>query len=390
MFVGGCVRDRLLGREPADYDIATTATPDEVMKVCKEAGYHVVPTGLDHGTVTVVVQNKPFEVTTLRKDVATDGRHATVEYGTSFEEDASRRDFTVNALYEDAHGKVYDFYEGRKDLLEGKVLKFVGEPEKRVQEDYLRILRLFRFWAQLPLRPTQDSLDAAMKHLSQIDELSRERVRDETFKLFRQLGNPEILNVLITSRVLEQIFSKVGLEQRDFEQLAELLECSLERRELVFCHTLLKRFDMKKVQVLAKDFRLSNQELHLLELYHEAESRCPAADVKQHQKMAYIDWVVSKLGKDDFLDDFVRFARFSFAKDKNMAVDALVKCEENFSNVRRARLPVSGHQLQDRFGLPPGKELGALLNQLKCDFRDGIWSTADQGMQRASEILVGQ
>ena len=141
---GGCVRDRLLGITPADYDIATGAEPGVVLQHFRTEGRTTVPTGIDHGTITVVMPSGPIEVTTLRKDVATDGRHAQVAFGKSFSDDAQRRDFTINAMFEDADGRIYDEAGGQADL-QAKVLRFVGEASIRIREDYLRILRLFRF-----------------------------------------------------------------------------------------------------------------------------------------------------------------------------------------------------------------------------------------------------
>ena len=144
---GGAVRNALLGPPIADVDLATTLEPRDVIQLAKGAGFGVHPTGIEHGTVTVVNRAAAFEVTTLRRDVETDGRHAVVSFTKDFAEDAGRRDFTMNALYCSARGEIYDFTGGYKDILKRKV-KFVGTASARIKEDYLRILRLFRFHAQ--------------------------------------------------------------------------------------------------------------------------------------------------------------------------------------------------------------------------------------------------
>ncbi len=143
---GGAVRNALLGVPVADVDLATTLLPTDVMAIAKREGFGVHPTGIEHGTVTVTHQGAAFEVTTLRRDVETDGRHAVVSFTDDWAEDAARRDFTMNALYCDATGKIYDFTEGYLDIQKRKV-RFVGVPAQRIQEDYLRILRFFRFHA---------------------------------------------------------------------------------------------------------------------------------------------------------------------------------------------------------------------------------------------------
>ena len=181
--VGGAVRNALLGLAPGDIDITTTATPDIVMARARAARLRTIPTGVAHGTVTVVVRGLPLEVTTLREDVETDGRHAVVRFGRDFTEDARRRDFTVNALSVDAEGLVHDVTGGVADLAAGRV-RFIGDAATRIREDYLRILRFFRFsasYATGALDP--QGLAACAAGVSGLDRLSRERVRAELLKL---------------------------------------------------------------------------------------------------------------------------------------------------------------------------------------------------------------
>jgi poly(A) polymerase len=177
--VGGAVRNTLLGLAVSEVDLATTALPDRVMALAKEAGLKAVPTGIEHGTVTVIVDGTPFEVTTLRRDVETYGRHATVAFTEDWEEDARRRDFTLNALYADRDGTVFDPLRGYGDLVEGRV-RFIGNAEDRIKEDHLRILRFFRFnayYGKGPLDP--EGLAACAKLRAGLAQLSAERVAGE-------------------------------------------------------------------------------------------------------------------------------------------------------------------------------------------------------------------
>lgn len=183
--VGGCVRNALLGVPVADVDIATDARPEQVMDLAAQAGLRVVPTGLDHGTVTLISDGIPHEVTTFRRDVATDGRRAVVAFADRIEEDAARRDFTMNALYARADGEVVDPLGGLADLLARKV-RFVGDAPTRIREDYLRILRFFRFqaWYGDPAQgPDPDSLAACARFSAGIETISRERIGAEMRKL---------------------------------------------------------------------------------------------------------------------------------------------------------------------------------------------------------------
>ncbi|MFV0492535.1 MAG: CCA tRNA nucleotidyltransferase [Pseudorhodobacter sp.] len=183
LFVGGCVRNSLLGAPVSDLDMTTDALPEMVMNVAEKARYKVIPTGIAHGTVTVVVKGLPHEVTTFRRDLETDGRHAVVAFSASVAEDAARRDFTMNALYADRQGQVIDPLDGLPDLMARRV-RFVGDAGARIREDYLRILRFFRFHAwygTAGLDP--DGLAACAENANDIRTLSRERVGAEMKKL---------------------------------------------------------------------------------------------------------------------------------------------------------------------------------------------------------------
>ena len=182
--VGGAVRDGLLGLSVADVDLATTLTPDEVISALEAARIKAVPTGIDHGTITAVSNGKTFEITTLRRDVSTDGRRATVAFSTDWQEDAARRDFTINALYADPDsGAVFDYFGGLDDLKAGKV-RFIGDATARIAEDHLRILRYFRFYARFgKSAPNAEAIAACEAAAKSLMALSRERIADEVMKL---------------------------------------------------------------------------------------------------------------------------------------------------------------------------------------------------------------
>lgn len=197
--VGGCVRNALMGHAVSDLDLATDALPERVMQLAVAAGLRAVPTGIEHGTVTVVAEGVAHEITTFRRDVETDGRHAVVAYSTLIEEDAARRDFTMNALYADADGQVIDPLGGLPDL-QARRVRFVGTPEARIREDYLRILRFFRFHACYGAAEQgldADGLAACAANLDGLSGLSRERVGHEMRKL---LGAPDPAPALTAMR----------------------------------------------------------------------------------------------------------------------------------------------------------------------------------------------
>ncbi|GGX39989.1 poly(A) polymerase [Tateyamaria omphalii] len=206
-FVGGCVRNAVMGVPISDIDIATDAVPDQVMGLSKGAGFRAVPTGIDHGTITVVVQDQPFEVTTFRRDVETDGRRAVIAFSTDLTEDARRRDFTMNALYADRHGQISDPVCGLQDAYDGRV-RFIENAAQRIREDYLRTLRFFRFSAQYAPADAAwdaDALSGIADNLEGLESLSAERVGSEMLKL---LGAPDpapALSVMRQTGVLARI-----------------------------------------------------------------------------------------------------------------------------------------------------------------------------------------
>ncbi len=195
--VGGCVRDSLIGRDVQDIDFATVHEPDEVIRLLENASIVVKKTGYDHGTVSAIIDKRAYEITTLRRDVDTDGRHAKVSFSTSWEGDAQRRDFTINALYCDDAGKIYDEIGRSITDIEARIIRFIGEPEKRIKEDYLRVLRVFRFYAQLKDFTIEEaSLKACRGHEDGLSQLSIERVTDEFVKLLLAPNTVKSLNAM--------------------------------------------------------------------------------------------------------------------------------------------------------------------------------------------------
>ena len=209
--VGGAVRNALLALPPGDIDVATTAVPDEVIRRAEAAHFKPVPTGIDHGTVTVVVEGRPFEVTTLREDVETFGRHATVRFGRDWKRDAERRDFTMNAFSLSADGEVHDDVGGLPDLKARRV-RFIGDAATRIAEDYLRILRFFRFHAIYGEgAPDPEGLHAAIVAREGLEQLSRERVRMELIKLLVAPRAAAALAVMSESGLLGPVLGGVPL-----------------------------------------------------------------------------------------------------------------------------------------------------------------------------------
>lgn len=235
-WVGGAIRDSLLGQEVEDVDCATTHLPAAVIDKCQAAGIRTVPTGIDHGTVTAILDDGPVEITTLRRDVATDGRRATIAFAQEWREDAARRDFTINALF--AHPetlKISDYFGGQEDLAERRV-RFIGDAKQRIREDHLRILRYFRFQARFGSQ-LDDEAEAACSELAEtIKGLSRERVAAELFKLLELPDPSDTLSRMRELGVLQVILPETcppqlkALEQLIAAEQAQGFDASAIRR----------------------------------------------------------------------------------------------------------------------------------------------------------------
>ena len=217
MFVGGCVRKHLLNEEIDDIDIATSLTTDQIKKRFDGTKFNVIDSGITHGTVTLVSKELKLELTTLRKDIKTDGRHAEIEYTDDWKEDSERRDFTINAIYLDINGKIFDPQLGTIDL-KNHSIKFIGDPQKRIEEDYLRIIRFIRFSLEYESKIEPTTIEAIKLNLNGIKKISKERILSELFKILRTKNFVKLNN----HKQLKDIFSMIFGEFKYLERLNKL------------------------------------------------------------------------------------------------------------------------------------------------------------------------
>jgi len=254
--VGGAVRDALANLPIADIDMATPDPPEHTLQALERAGLRAIPTGLTHGTVTAISNHRPFEITTLRRDVETDGRHASVAWTDDWQQDAARRDFTINAMSLDRAGAVHDYFGGQADLQAGRV-RFVGDPAKRIAEDYLRVLRFFRFWARYGrLPPDRDAMQAMSVAAQELPRLSAERVWSE-LKRILQAPNPAPAIALMAELGVLPVVLQGGA---DPQRLAALVEAGAPIDPLLRLATLLTG----SAAALAARLRLSTAECETL------------------------------------------------------------------------------------------------------------------------------
>jgi poly(A) polymerase len=338
---GGAVRNALLKIPVADIDIATTLPPERIAEICKAAGLPVHPTGIAHGTVTVISDRQPYEVTTLRRDIATDGRRATVKFTGDWQADAMRRDFTMNAMYCDAKGKIYDFTYGYRDVLRKRII-FVGSPSKRIAEDYLRVLRFFRFHAQFGKgAPDKAGLAACIRNRRGLDTLSAERIRQEMFKLLAATGAIPALKAMAKSGILRHLLPYT----ENWRAVSRLPPDPLLRLYALSAEPL----------ALKERWRLSNAEARRLEVLATEAAPTPALRPREQQAILY------HLGAQSWRDlVYLGWAR-SKARLDDPAWRRLLRLPERWPI---PVMPVTGRDLMAN-GMKPGPELGAVLQRLE-------------------------
>ncbi len=347
--VGGCVRDALLGTIVSDIDLATTLRPEAVMARARTAGLKAVPTGIEHGTVTLVVAGEPHEVTTLREDVETDGRHAVVRFGRDFGRDAERRDFTINALSLDADGRLHDTTGGVADLAAGRV-RFIGDAATRLREDALRLLRFFRFHARYGRgAPDPDGLSASIAARDSLDRLSRERVRAEFLKLLLAPRAVEAVATLSETGLLARILGGVG-------ELGRLTRCvtaepALDATTRFAALAVRTREDADRLQA---SLRLSRTEHARLTDYAVALA---VLHDRQEIEAEAVPALVATHGAEP-----LRTVLIALAGEPRPCVtpEAQAALARMVAAGARPVLPVTGADLVAR-GVPPGRAVGAGL-----------------------------
>lgn len=340
-FVGGCVRNSLLGQAVDDIDIATTLQPQETIAALKAAGLKAVPTGVEHGTVTGVSERRPYEITTLRRDVETDGRRAVVAFTHDWAEDAARRDFRLNALYADAAGQVFDpTGGGLADAAAGRIV-FVGEAETRIREDYLRILRFFRFYAWYGRgAPDADGLAACAALKAGMAKLSAERVSKELLKLLAAPDPRAAMRAMAETGVLGQV-----LPQAQPLQLFEAM-CAATTDPVLRLSALLPT-DAKAVTAIASGLRLSNAVRdRLAAAVGDGPAVSPSLSDAQARAALY------RLGRRVFEDRLMRAEAGGEGDGSRLRVLA--------ADWTPPKMPVSGRDLA-RLSVPVGPETGRLL-----------------------------
>ncbi len=373
-FVGGCVRNTLLGQKVDDIDIATVLTPDQVIAAAHAAGLGAAPTGIEHGTITVIANHRPYEVTTLRRDVSTDGRRATVAFTRDWAEDAQRRDFRFNALYAEPDGALHDPTGGGvEDAREGRV-QFIGDADTRIREDYLRILRFFRFFAWYgKAGPNPDGLAACARLKDGLAQLSVERVWKEIKKLLAAPDPRAALIAMETSGVLPLVLPEAAGRAR-LDGLIEIETGIFNTADPLLRLAAFLPDDPEIARALARRLKLSNEERGRLVAALDARARLVSyLSPREVRRLLY------QMGAETFADR----VRLVWAEDPEGKAAAqwraLLAIGEAWT---RPRLPLSGDDIVAA-GVPAGPRVGAVMREVEAwwidsDFTDDRLSIAER------------
>ncbi|MEG9861020.1 MAG: CCA tRNA nucleotidyltransferase [Parvularculales bacterium] len=377
-FVGGCVRDSLLGLPVKDVDIATRLKPELVVERLRKAGLSPRTQGIGHGTAGVTVSGISFEITTLRVDVKTDGRHAEVAYTDDWVVDASRRDFTLNALYADRYGVVYDPLGGRSDLKAG-VVRFIGEAETRIREDYLRILRFFRFHARYGAGELNGAGFEACQALKQgLEKLSAGRVREELLKILGASGGPMVLRTMAATGILSIVLPEATYLGR-YERLVDIEEHQLFKSDAVLRLAALLDPDVENVEAVAGRLKLSRADRDRLKSCLLEGIRGQDANFVCYLSMREVRRRLYVMGERCF-QDRVMLGWASDEKSSNSVQwRALLAMADSW---KRPRFPLTGDMVR-KAGVPEGSEMGRVMDEveewwIEADFTDDMFSIIER------------
>ena len=355
-YVGGCVRKILNNEKFDDIDLATNLKPNEVKESLTSNNINFFETGIEHGTITAHIDKKNFEITSLRKDISTDGRHAVVEFTKEWTEDALRRDFTINSIYADKEGNLFDPNDGVKDLENGKI-EFIGDPEKRITEDYLRILRYVRFFLNYSKQEHKLNVKKIIKqNISGIAKLSKERLIDELKKLVVSDGFINICDDEFCKDIILLIFPQLK-NINIFKKIKKNYKSEILKKDFIFILSLMIIDETDNSEFFLYKFNMSNEAKlrinFLKEIYNQSNDK-NIFSKKNLQKIFYYH------GKN-YLLDVLDFQLFRSIKRNNK----LIELKKYFENLEKPKFPIKAKIIMEKYNLQEGKELGQKLKSLE-------------------------
>ena len=366
MFVGGCVRKHLLNEEIDDIDIATTLTTDQILKKFEGSKFEIIESGIKHGTVTLVSKKLKLELTTLRKDIKTDGRHAEVEFTDDWEQDSERRDFTINAIYLDINGKIFDPQLGVKDLM-NHTIKFIGDPQKRIEEDYLRIIRFIRFSLEYESKIEQTTIEAIKMNLDGIKKISKERILSELLKI---LGTKSFVKIN-NNKQLKEIFTLIFAEFKYLERLNKLDNTSNK-----------SNFDKKTLLAIMLIDEKNNHE-YFSHKYNVSN------ELKETLSLIAQNYLLIQKNKEFFQKDLKKNTYFfgkthlmtlntlHFTSNKKMKIKNYLDVLNNIKKIDIPKFSFDGNYLKEK-GMKEGALIGKTLKLIESEWLDNNFKVSDK------------
>ena len=372
-YVGGCIRKIIKGENVDDIDLATNLNPQQVCDVLRQNNINFHETGIKHGTITAVIDNYNFEITSLREDVETDGRHAQVKFSTDWKKDASRRDFTINSIYADLDGNLFDPYNGKEDLEKG-VIKFIGDPELRIQEDYLRILRYFRFYLNYSNYKHEYEISKLIKkNITGISHLSKERLLNELKKFF----SSKVLTKLSKDEFSLELFNIIFPQLKNiklFSKPNKFAKMKIEEADFIFLLSVLIIDGTDNTDYFIYKFNISKKD----------QKRLKAIDNFYKDKITVNSFSEKNLNKIFFYHgrqcvlDILSYRLFTSKKvDKN-----LLKLADQFKTKILPSIPIGAKVLMEKYGIPEGRDLGKKLKVIEEEWLNSNFQLTEKQIKK--------
>ena len=372
-YVGGCVRKVIKKENVDDIDLATNLKPLEVCEALKKKQISYHETGIEHGTITAIIDDHKFEITSLRKDVSTDGRHAEVEFSLDWKEDASRRDFTINSIYADSYGNLFDPFNGKKDLEEG-CINFIGDAEKRIQEDYLRILRYLRFYLNYSNHKHQpEVIKNIKKNIDGISNISSERLIDELKKMTSSNGFLKLLKDQESLELIEIIFPQLR-NIKNFKKLNSYAMENFLKIDFIFLISLLVIDGTDNADYFLYKFKISKKDqkrLKLIDFFYREKVTLNTLTEKNLNKFFYFN------GRQAVID-IINFKIFN----SNTVEKKLIKLLDAYKEKEVPILPIGADLLMSKFQIPEGKTLGNKLKKIEETWVQNGFQISDKQVQQ--------
>ena len=371
-YVGGCIRKIINKEKVDDIDLATNLEPNQVCEVLKENNVEYYESGIEHGTITAIQENFKFEITTLREDVFTDGRHAKVKFSKNWKQDASRRDFTINSIYSDKDGNLFDPYNGKKDLENGYI-NFIGDADKRIKEDYLRILRYIRFFLNYSKQShNPDTIKSLKINIYGILKLSKERLLDELKKLIKidtleKLSKDkfslEIISMIFPELKNIKIFSKLSLNDKNL----------LQKKDFIFLLSLLIIDETDNADYFLYKFNISKKDQKRIKnIYNFYKERIDSKTFTENN----MNKIFYYFGKETTLD-ILNYRIIKFKKSD----DSLEQLIKHYEFKELPVMPISADLLMKKFEIPEGKLLGKKLKTIEEEWVKNNFKISDQQVE---------